>query len=114
MRHRLPGGRAIVDADVVTVWLVVPDLQIGLGLVQESPQRAAFVRAQFEEGTHVAEGNDQGMPRRHRVRIPDDDAVLVASNDARSRKFTERASHFEPAQSIDESRNTVRMTLRMP
>jgi hypothetical protein len=40
--------------------------------------------------------------------------VFVASNDARSRQLAERASHFEPAQSIDESRNTVRMTLRMP
>jgi hypothetical protein len=114
MRHRLSGGRAIVDADVVTVRFVISDLQIGLGLVQESPQRAALVWAQLEEGTHVAEGNDQGMPRRHGVRIPNDDAVLVASNDARSRQLAERASHFEPDRSIDEGRNTVRMTLRIP
>jgi hypothetical protein len=112
------GWLQYADHQVAPIWrsvtFVISDLQIGLGLVEESPQRAALVWAQLEEGTHVADGNDQGMPRRHGVRIPNDDAVLVASNDARSRQLAERASHFEPDRSIDEGRNTVRMTLRIP
>jgi hypothetical protein len=91
VRHRLPGSAALVDADVVTVWPFVPSLQTGLGLVQEGEQRPAFLSIQLKEGAHTAAGKDQGVPRRHRVRIPSDNAVFVACIDTRRRQFAERA-----------------------
>jgi len=62
----------------------------------------------------VSDWDDQGMPQRHGVRIPDDDAELVAGNDALGWQFAERASHFRSDQTVDESRNTVHPALSMP
>ncbi len=51
---------------------------------------------------------------RHGVRISNDDTVFVARHDARRGQIAKWASQFGSDQAVDESRITVRMTLRMP
>jgi len=89
MRHGLPGGRAIVDADVVAIGGQAFGLQPGLGNIQQFEQGDPLVRAKAEERTYMTGRNDQRVAKRDGVGVSDDHAMGVACLDARGWEYAE-------------------------
>ncbi len=78
--HGLPGGRAIVDADVVARGLERL-IEITTRQVDEIEQRIALARLQREEAADMPARNHQGVARRHGKGIPDHNRQIVLQND---------------------------------
>jgi hypothetical protein len=81
MRHRLPRGCAVVDADVVALRMEL-SIQTELRAIEQSQHRLALLAGDIEERTDVALRDNERMSGGDGESVPDDYGKLVRENDA--------------------------------
>jgi len=90
MRHRLPGGCAVVDADVVAVRMK-RRFQTKLRAIEQSQHCLALVDGDVEKRTNVPLLDDERTPGGDEEIVPDDRGELVRENDASRVEGAEKA-----------------------
>jgi len=90
VRHRLPGGFAVVDADVVAVRMKCC-IQTELRAIEQSQHRLALVAGDIEKRANVAPRDDEHMTGGDGETVADDYGELVRENDALRAECAERA-----------------------
>ena len=79
VRHGLAGSGAIVDADVAAIGPVLLGNQFFCP-VKKRKQRSALDFSQLKERADMALGNDQAVPREHRVAVENQHGMRVLLN----------------------------------
>ena len=79
VRHGLAGSGAIVDADVAAIGPVLLGNQFFCP-VKKRKQRSALDFSQLKEQADMALGNDQALPREHRVAVENQHGMRVLLN----------------------------------
>lgn len=89
VRHTLAAGLAMVDTNVVTVWLVVPVEDV-LGLRQHPEQDSLLGISGFEQSGEVTARDDDGVAERDGEPVAVGYSEFVFSNNAVGVKLAER------------------------
>lgn len=76
MGDGLPGGRAVIDSDVVGVGFQLP-VQAALRFVQQGKQGLPFLGVEIKERGDMPAGDDERVARGNWKTIPDDEALQV-------------------------------------
>ena len=81
VRHGLPGGGTVVDADV-EAGRVELSLELDFCLVEKRKHLRTLERGDVEERRDVAHRDDQRVPWSDRIGIAECDRCIVAEEDA--------------------------------
>ena len=81
VRDRLPGGCAIIDADVEAVWRVRCGPQRLARCLEQVHQCLALRPVKVEKTPDMPTRDDQRVPWRDRKAVPDHDAVRIVGPD---------------------------------
>ena len=81
VRHCLPSGGAVIDADVVARGMELT-FEMVAGRDQQRHQVGALCVGDFKERRHVSPGDDQRLAGRDREAVADDDRVLALQDEA--------------------------------
>ena len=88
MRHGLASGGAVIDADVVAVWLQLT-VDHSLAGVEQCHHRFALWLAQVEERAYVSTWDHQGVALGDGVCVSHHQCVVIAVNNAVRRQLAE-------------------------